>query len=117
MNFLKLWALCGLALSALSFTPPALALRCNTYVIDVGLQKAEVFNKCGAPTLQESHVERRILRQRTVTPLNPGGLIIERELEIKVEEWTYNFGPQRFMQLLVFENGRLVNIKDLGYGS
>jgi len=32
------------------------------------------------------------------------------------EEWTYNFGPRRLMQVVVFENGRLVDVKSAGYG-
>ena len=40
----------------------------------------------------------------------------QREIEIQIEEWVYNFGSQRFMQLLTFEDGRLKQIQDLGYG-
>jgi hypothetical protein len=36
---------------------------------------------------------------------------------VNIEEWVYNFGPSQFMQLLVFEDGLLVAVRDLGYGS
>ena len=35
---------------------------------------------------------------------------------VQIEEWVYNFGPQRFMQLLRFEDGRLKQIQDLASG-
>jgi hypothetical protein len=44
------------------------------------------------------------------------GLEQEQVVPVNVEEWLYNFGPQYFMQLLRFENGRLVEIRNLGYG-
>ncbi|WP_082048073.1 DUF2845 domain-containing protein [Geoalkalibacter ferrihydriticus] len=33
-----------------------------------------------------------------------------------VDEWTYNFGPRRFLLHLIFENGRLRQIETGGYG-
>jgi hypothetical protein len=29
-------------------------------------------------------------------------------VEIVIDEWTYDFGPQKFVQHLIFEQGRLV---------
>ena len=36
--------------------------------------------------------------------------------EVVVEEWTYNLGPYQFMRLVRIENGRVVEVKPLGYG-
>ena len=36
--------------------------------------------------------------------------------DILIEEWTYNLGPTRFIRYLIFENGRLVDIKTGDYG-
>ncbi len=124
---------CALSLAALSFasTASALAIRCDSYVIDVGMHKAEVLQKCGVPGLQERRVERRIVRERqaagnyaytptanrqTLGNMPAQGLEIEREIEIVRDEWVYNFGPNQFMQLLVFEDGRLKEIRSLDYG-
>ncbi len=101
-------------------SPPAWAFRCNSYVIDSGLHKAEVMKKCGAPTSQDTRIERRILRVRNGQggPHGAGNSVeVEREIQITVDEWIYNFGPSQFMQLVTFENGRVVETKDLGYGS
>jgi hypothetical protein len=43
-------------------------------------------------------------------------LVNERTFLINIEEWTYNFGPDRFIQTLAFENGELVSITAGGYG-
>jgi hypothetical protein len=32
------------------------------------------------------------------------------------EVWTYNFGPNRFQQLVVLENGRVTRVDSGGYG-
>jgi hypothetical protein len=52
--------------------------------------------------------------QRVGTPQQP--ILLQREVFVQVEEWVYNFGPTQFMQLLVFEEGRLVKIQNLDYG-
>ena len=41
----------------------------------------------------------------------PGG-----QIEVAVEIWTYNFGPDRLMQRLKIEDGVVVEIRTLGYG-
>jgi hypothetical protein len=107
-------------------TAQALGFRCNSYVIDVGMHKMEVLKKCGNPATRDQRVERRRIgvRQSTgnqvLSPVTMQGdrnaVDYEREIEIQIEEWLYNFGPQRFMQLLTFEDGRLKQIQDLGYG-
>jgi len=90
--------------------PPAWALRCGTQLVQIGDYKLEVLRKCGEPMLTDSRVEYRAVRLR-----NPG-LDLERYVPVTIDEWAYNFGPNRFMQLLRFENGRLVGIESLSYG-
>lgn len=125
---------CTILLGALSFSPSssALAIRCNSFVVDVGMHKAEVMQKCGMPGSQERRIERRIVRapqggsrhvahraahQQNHDHRGAQAVEIEREIEIVREEWIYNFGPHQFMQLLVFEDGRLKEIQNLGYGN
>lgn len=51
-------------------------------------------------------------------PLVPGPMVEqERTVELHIEEWVYNLGPNQFMQRLVFEDGVLITVRDLGYGS
>lgn len=101
------------------------AFRCNTWVIDPGLRKAEVLGKCGTPFSQDQRTEYRIQRVREMVwtrPANGGPAVqsaveVERQVPVVIEEWVYNFGPHQFMQALRFENGVLVETRDLGYGS
>lgn len=43
-------------------------------------------------------------------------LIEEYKEIVDICEWTYNFGPKRFIQTFIFENNNLVYIKTGGYG-
>ena len=108
-----------------AFHGPAQAFRCNSWVIDPGLHKAEVLGKCGRPASQDQRTEYRVQRVREAVWTRPAGggpavqsaVEVERHVPVQIEEWVYNFGPHQFMQALRFENGRLVEVRDLGYGS
>ena len=41
----------------------------------------------------------------------PGG-----EIEVPVETWIYNLGPNKLMRRIRFEDGIVVEIETLGYG-
>ncbi|MDT8999956.1 DUF2845 domain-containing protein [Paucibacter sp. APW11] len=113
-----------LVLLGVFLSGPAQAFRCNSWVIDPGLRKAEVLNKCGAPATLDQRTEYRVQRLRETIWVRPekGGppvqqsVEVERQVPVVIEDWVYNFGPQQFMQALRFENGLLVETKDLGYG-
>ena len=91
------------------------------------MKTIEVMNKCGTPSTRDARIDRRIIRLRENVYFNtppPGQTAVagqavehEREILVNIEEWVYNFGPSQFMQLLVFEDGLLVAVRDLGYGS
>lgn len=104
---------------------PALAdesIRCGSYLVDVGSPRAEVKAKCGDPSdiyerteyrITDGALRQRILDDRVVTDeLIRSGRVVP----VHIEEWTYNFGPSRFVRYLTFENGRLARIETGGYG-
>ena len=102
---------------------PAMALRCGNKIVSEGLTLTEVRKICGAPTsTQERKVviagPLRSLSQAGVNQLSNQTLVLaERSFEeVQVDEWTYNFGPRRFMSLIRFTNGRVTVVEDLGYG-
>jgi hypothetical protein len=41
---------------------------------------------------------------------------VERKQFMTVKEGSYNLGPNRFVRILAFRNGKLVDIKISGYG-
>jgi hypothetical protein len=44
------------------------------------------------------------------------GIVEERAIPIIIHEWRYNFGPNRLMRYLRFENGILKAIESIGRG-
>jgi hypothetical protein len=109
---MRKWILAfGLTLAAAS---PAYAFRCGSHVISEGATRSEVAAKCGEPT----EVDQRgaILRRPVVwvggRPVTVGDGLIE----VPVEVWLYNLGPNKLMRRLRFEDGLLVDIDTLGYG-
>lgn len=107
----------------LTLADPVMALRCDRKIIDEGMPQAEVRKYCGEPT---STLERTVVRagipRRLSRPqsdqLGSQELVIPNRgyEEVLVDEWTYNFGRQRFMYMIRFENGFVTLIKKLGYG-
>ncbi|MFY9270256.1 MAG: DUF2845 domain-containing protein [Candidatus Manganitrophaceae bacterium] len=82
-------------------------LACDAPAVSISQTKEEVKAKCGAPIW----VEKR-----------KGDLAAEKHPLEKhrssrsVEEWYYNLGPQQFIRILQFKNGRLAAIETGGYG-
>ena len=97
-------------------TQPAFGLRCDGRIVQIGDKTSEVAKKCGQPDHIEYSQEERIMpyyyymyrhkrsREHAHMPF------IEKET-IQVEEWTYNFGPTKFIRYLHFENNRLTLIE------
>ncbi|MEE4360222.1 MAG: DUF2845 domain-containing protein [Pseudomonadales bacterium] len=99
----------ALVLLAWLLSPAALALRCPGGLVDTGAHKSEVLSACGEPVSREQiliHPRRAI---RSGLPGETEGL----DLPLLVEEWVYEFGPQRFRRLLRFSNARLTLIETL----
>jgi hypothetical protein len=92
------------------------SLQCGDKVITNGITQAEVASRCGPP----AQVEHQPIYSESGTALRPLGVvpptILRSAAEIHVDVWTYNFGPNRLMQRLRFEDGIVVRIESLGYG-
>jgi len=69
---------------------------------DIRDTQTEILIKCGEPSFKEV--------RETETARRLDGFRRRRVL-IRVEEWYYNYGPAYFIDILVFENGRLVNMR------
>lgn len=78
----------------------------------LGDRKFDVLVKCGQPLLREEREEERAIsvydrdRRR----------YREHRATFLIDEWTYNFGPNRFLYFLRFTDGRLTEIETGGYG-
>ncbi len=93
-------------------------LRCpGGRLVGVGDRMLAVRSRCGDPDFADGHVERRTIK-RTVYRPGPGiAESVSEEVDVNVDEWTYDFGARRFVYTLVFENGRVAHIVSGSYGN
>lgn len=117
----KLRSIALLLIFATVLAAPAQAFRCGNRIVTEGDDIAHVAHVCGEPDSVQHWTEvrlRPIYYHERVTPH------FERRhrshfalpVEIHLEQWTYNLGARRFMRVLRFENGRLVDIRATRYG-
>lgn len=92
-------------------TVPAWALRCGNRLVSPGESQSAVWHKCGEPDSTDWRVNYRV-----VPGYDAFGIARPVYLPVVTEVWVYNFGPQRFMREMSFEEGRLIDIQSLGYG-
>jgi hypothetical protein len=96
-------------------TGAAATLRCGTELVSDNATKAEVLLKCGEPMSRETRTEYDSATH--TVPDGAGGYVEATNTAKKeIEEWLYNFGPYRLMQTVVFENGRLKEVRSGAYG-
>jgi len=98
---LGLCALCGpLAL------PTAAQVMCPMGAIEVGDSQDEVLAMCGPPTSVQEWDQTRVAEADL-----PDGTFVEPLVVVPQPEWVYNFGPTRFIVLVLFENGVVCDIR------
>lgn len=105
-----------LVLLGFLFAAPASAntMRCGTKIISEGITRSEVAAKCGEP--DEVITMRSVFRRPVMWTNGRPYFIGENYIEIPVESWIYNLGPNKLMRKVVFEAGYVVEIETLGYG-
>jgi hypothetical protein len=96
---------------------PALAMaqsfRCDGKIISEGTSRAKVATLCGDP----AQVDQKSVFYRAIAPTgHRSGPTLDTAVEVQVEVWIYNFGPDRLMQRIRFEDGYIVRIDSIGYG-
>lgn len=93
-------------------TSGTLSMKCGRNLVQLGDHKNKVYALCGEPASIDTRT--KIVGDILHHPRRT--LDIHQYEEVQVEEWVYNFGRRRFQQYLRFENGRLVEIRDLEKG-
>jgi hypothetical protein len=101
----------AIAALVLAVQPAQAAMRCGSQLVSDGDHKLDVLHKCGPPAL----VEHRGYQYRAYLPHTLPGAH-HQLIGANVEEWTYNFGPRRFMRMVRFADSQVVRIISLGYG-
>jgi hypothetical protein len=113
-----------LSVAALALSPSAHAdsLSCNSRIVSTGDSRYDVRSVCGEPDDATQRVEYRTRQGRVVGPCTRHGKKLrcthteETVVEVVIDEWTYDFGRNRFIQYLTFEQGQLASIKTGSYG-
>jgi len=104
----------ALLLAGLLAVPePAWAFRCGNKLVVEGDSADHVVGRCGEPAEKSSYIALRppIIWYGSRPVRVPGD-----QIEVKVETWIYNFGPQKLMQRVRLEAGIVVDVQALGYG-
>lgn len=91
-------------------TPAGSTMRCGRKLVAIGDYKNDVYAVCGNP----ESIDTRTKLVGSTLHYPHRTLDIHEYEEVQVEEWVYNFGYKRFRKYLRFENGRLVEIRNLG---
>ncbi len=99
-----------LLLADASALATAQTLECSDRIVGVGSTQAEVAALCGQPA-QVDH--KSVFRSVAAGQSN---LTAGTTIEVQLDTWTYNFGPDKLMQRIRFEDGTVVRIESLGYG-
>ncbi len=84
------------------------SLACPGGIVQTGDTKLDLLAKCGSPTLVEDHA-----RERSTFDARNG---VARRVYVPVDVWTYDFGRNRFLQVVRIARGRVVAIERGGYG-
>jgi hypothetical protein len=101
-------------LGVLAASPAFATMQCGTRIIGEGATRSEVAAKCGEP--DEVMTKRSVFRRPVIWTRGRPYFVGEDYIEIPVEEWIYNFGPNKLMRRVRFEDGFVVEIETLGYG-
>lgn len=92
-----------LSLLLIFSTTTAYALRCGNDIVQTGDSQAKVLKLCDKPVMKNK-VKKDLKFGNNSASIST------------VTQWTYNFGPNDFLYILSFENGKLVAISTDGYG-
>jgi hypothetical protein len=101
------------ALFVAAVHPAAFAVQsdsvfCSGGTVSLGDPAGEVIRKCGQPAYA-------VQREQIIGA--EGGYPGERiATTVVIDDWTFNFGPDRFQYRLILRNGRLRKIESLQYG-
>jgi hypothetical protein len=93
---------------------PAFAFRCGSKLVNEGDTRDQVAAKCGEPT--DVINLGSVFHRPTIWTRGRPYFIGQDFIEIPVEAWIYNLGPNKLMRRVRFEGGVVVEIETLGYG-
>jgi hypothetical protein len=96
-------------------------MRCGYDLVSSGDSTYEVRATCGEPDAASQRTEYRTVRRKVPVRCEDAArrhcfAVLEETVSVVVDEWVYDFGRYRFIQHVVFEQGKLVRVQSAGYG-
>jgi hypothetical protein len=82
------------------------SFRCSNGIVSVGDLKVDLLGKCGEPTMRGTVRSEEVSISRE-GPVRGGTTVRETAA---VERWTYDFGPNQFIEVVTLEGGRIRSI-------
>lgn len=114
---LRVWLCVSVVGTAFVVVPPepVAAMYCGQRLVKNGDSRHRVRTLCGEP---QDAIERVELRSVAYYGRASDGsrTLLERMVDVQIDEWTYDLGSQRLARVFLFENGRLVSMSTRGYG-
>ena len=99
-------------------------MYCGSRLISGGDTLYQVRSVCGEPDDAQHRIETRTVRRRVRVPCERHQrrsgqceATVEHSTDVVIDDWTYDFGRQRFIRYLTFLDGRLASVQTGGYGS
>jgi hypothetical protein len=99
------------------------SMRCGSDLVSEGDTLYEVRATCGEPDQLDAYVEyRRVIRwvrqctRDTDGKTNCSDVAVEHQIPVQMHRATYDFGRNRFIQYVTFEEGRLKSVQSGSYG-
>jgi hypothetical protein len=88
-------------------------------LVMVGDRMNDVIDRCGQPDATYQRMEKRKVKHRITRWMNgvAESFIEEVEVDVPLEEWTYDLGRNYFVRYVTFENGSVVGVTTGHYGS
>jgi hypothetical protein len=87
------------------------SIRCAGGIVSTGDSRLDLLGKCGPPTMREDLTE-----ERSIQRVEDARTVRARSTAVQVERWTYNFGPNQFVQYVRLESGLVVAVERGSYG-
>jgi hypothetical protein len=98
------------------------SMRCGNKLVLIGDPVDKLLTVCGPPTSVDEWEEERVYHFKTPPPpdryrtFEQYGKGYRVRKFVKVELWTYNNVPSRFIEYVRIENGKILKIENGGYG-
>jgi hypothetical protein len=88
-------------------------LRCQGRLVSIGDTKEEVLDKCDNPEKRDQWEEDQNSTISQIYDYKTERYIAPKVLKkpIRMERWTYNMGPNKFIRYLYFQNDELIKIE------